>query len=111
MNIDPHVIAELTGDEFENPTNDLDDDFVLQASGGELPALPPPISLSLRKNEFREKPIYDDDDNDEGLELGIPLIIILKEMVSSSFFAFLLKLCTAGDYFPRKKGLGRIIFM
>ncbi|VDK69811.1 unnamed protein product [Litomosoides sigmodontis] len=69
MHIDPHVIADLTGDEFENPTNDLDDDFVLQASGGELPVLPPPISLSLLKNKFREKPsICDDDDNDEEME-------------------------------------------
>lgn len=72
MHIDPYVIAELTGDdiEFENPTNDLDDDFVLQASGGELPALRPPVSFSLRKNEFREKVTNSDDDCDEEMELG-----------------------------------------
>uniref|UniRef100_A0A0R3RU59 Protein LTV1 homolog n=1 Tax=Elaeophora elaphi TaxID=1147741 RepID=A0A0R3RU59_9BILA len=67
MHIDPYVIAELAEDdiEFENPTNDLDDDFVLQASGGELPMLQPPVSLSLRKNEFREKAIPGDDDSDD----------------------------------------------
>ncbi|KAL3998456.1 Low temperature viability family protein [Acanthocheilonema viteae] len=72
MHIDPYVIAELTandGIEFENPTNDLDDDFVLQASGGELPALQPPVSFSLRKNKFREKFINSDDDSDEEMEL------------------------------------------
>ncbi|CAG9538295.1 unnamed protein product [Cercopithifilaria johnstoni] len=72
MHIDPYVIAELKSDddvEFENPTNDLDDDFVLQASGGELPPLQLPISFSLRKNEFREKPINNDDDSYEEMEL------------------------------------------
>ncbi|EFO20098.2 hypothetical protein LOAG_08390 [Loa loa] len=70
MHIDPYVIAELTGDdtEFENPANDLDDDFVLQASGGELPTLRPPVSFLLRKNEFREKAASNDDNSDEEME-------------------------------------------
>ncbi|VDM07309.1 unnamed protein product [Wuchereria bancrofti] len=72
MQIDPHVVAELTSDdfEFENPTNDLDDDFVLQASGGELPVLPPPISISLRKNEFRVKAAHSDDDSNEEMDFN-----------------------------------------
>lgn len=79
MRIDPYVIAELTGDddiEFENPTDDLDDDFVLQANGGKLPVLQPPVSFSLRKNEFREKPTNNDDDIDEEVEFGISSIIM-----------------------------------
>ncbi|VDK88831.1 unnamed protein product [Onchocerca ochengi] len=70
MHIDPYVIAELAGDdnEFENSTDDLDDDFVLQANGGELPSLRPPVSFSLHRNEFREKVSHSDDESDEEMK-------------------------------------------
>ncbi|MCP9257861.1 hypothetical protein DINM_001246 [Dirofilaria immitis] len=72
IHIDPYVIAELADDdiEFENSTSDLDDDFVLQANGGELPSLRPPVSISLQKNEFREKVISSDDESDEEMLSG-----------------------------------------
>ncbi|VDO54548.1 unnamed protein product [Onchocerca flexuosa] len=70
MHIDPHIIAELAGDdnEFENSADDLDDDFVLQANGGELPSLRPPMSFSLHRNEFREKVTNSDDESDEEMK-------------------------------------------
>lgn len=93
MRVDTSLIEELAGDEFENPTGDLDDDFVLQASGGELPVLHPPVPFTSKKNEFREKCACSDDYSDDEMEYSMLLIVIFHVIwvFRCVYFGFLIE--------------------
>uniref|UniRef100_A0A0N5CZE3 Protein LTV1 homolog n=1 Tax=Thelazia callipaeda TaxID=103827 RepID=A0A0N5CZE3_THECL len=85
MHIDPEIISEITDDEFENPTNDLEDDFVLQASGGEIPSLEPPVPFPSKKNEFREVRLENEFESDDRSESEEILAVAITTEIKCSF--------------------------
>lgn len=59
------MAAALEGNfDFENPDNALEDDFIINANGGDLPSLHPPAPLPVRRDEFRTGTDGIDEDSD-----------------------------------------------